>query len=72
LQADHANLRATLWTVAWDGSGLTKLPLTLPQPFDYWGGEGRSLFSVSPDKRHLAFAFDDILQANIGLITFGR
>ncbi len=72
IAADHANLRATLWTVAWDGSGLTKLPLTLPQPFDYWGGEGRSLFSVSPDKRHLAFAFDDILQANIGLITFGR
>lgn len=65
------DLNGALWTVDWHGRNLTRLRPNLPLLYDYFFPEAQN-FSVSPDGRHIAFMMDDALQANIGLITFGK
>lgn len=72
IRAGSPDLQDALWTVDWNGQGLTRLRATLPEARDYWHSMGRSLFAVSPDGRHIAFTLDDDLQANIGMLTFAR
>ncbi|MGH9520723.1 MAG: hypothetical protein ACRD2D_13780, partial [Terriglobales bacterium] len=72
IRAGSPDLQDALWTVDWNGQGLTRLRATLPEAHDYWHSMGRALFAVSPDGRHIAFTLDDDLQANIGMLTFGR
>lgn len=72
IRAGSPDMQDTLWTVDWSGRGLTRLSAILPMPHDYWSDMGRDLFAVSPDGRAIAFAVDDDLHANIGILTFGR
>jgi Tol biopolymer transport system component/DNA-binding winged helix-turn-helix (wHTH) protein len=60
--------QGVLWKVDRSGSGLTQVPVTIPLPFDYWYVEPMTQFDISPDGRHLAFTFQQVLQANIGLL----
>lgn len=63
-----ADARGVLWKVDWTGHGLTRVPLIIPLPFDYWFPQPFTQFDVSPDGRHMAFNTQEVLQANIGIL----
>jgi Tol biopolymer transport system component len=63
-----ADQQGVLWKVDWSGRDLTRVPLTVPLPFDYWFDVPFTQFDVSPDGRHVAFNTQAVLQANIGML----
>jgi Tol biopolymer transport system component len=70
LQEGKPDLRGVLWRVGWDGKGLTRLS-TLPLVHSYWAaakGLLQNHVDISPDGRHVIFASQNVMQANIGVI----
>ena len=63
-----ADSKGVLWKVDWSGHGLTRVPLSIPLPFEYWFDVPFIQFDISPDGRHLAFNTQEVLQANIGML----
>ncbi|MBV8114516.1 MAG: PD40 domain-containing protein [Silvibacterium sp.] len=62
------DLEGVLWKVDRSGRGLTRVPVNISLPFDYWYAVPMTQFDISPDGRHLAFTFQQVLQANIGML----
>jgi hypothetical protein len=62
------DLEGVLWKVDRSGRSLTRVPVSIPLPFDYWYVLPQTQFDISPDGRHLAFAIQQVLQANIGML----
>jgi Tol biopolymer transport system component len=62
------DLEGVLWKVDRSGRDLTRVPVSIPLPFDYWYVVPQTQFDISPDGRRLAFAFQQVLQANIGML----
>jgi eukaryotic-like serine/threonine-protein kinase len=63
-----ADLSGVLSKVDWSGHGLTRVPVTIPLPFDYWFDAPFTQSDISPDGRHLVFITQAVLQANIGML----
>jgi eukaryotic-like serine/threonine-protein kinase len=63
-----ADAKGVLWKIDWSGHGLTRVPVSIPLPFDYWFSDPFTQFDISPDGRHLAFNTQEVLQANIGML----
>jgi hypothetical protein len=63
-----ADMKGVLWKVDWSGHGLTRVPLAIPLPFDYWFPFPFTQFDVSPIGQHLAFTTQEVFQANIGML----
>jgi eukaryotic-like serine/threonine-protein kinase len=64
------DLKGELWTVKWDGSGLSSASETIPllYNFNYIHSLALNLIDVSPDGRHIVFQSQQVLQENIGMI----
>ena len=62
------DLQGVLWKVDRSGRGLTRVPVSIPLPFDYWYLVPMAQFDISPDGRHLALTTQQVLQANIGML----
>ena len=64
------DLNGELWKVKWDGSGLTRIPGTVPLLYDllYYHSLPGNQFDVSPDGRHVVLQTQQVLQENIGII----
>jgi hypothetical protein len=62
------DLEGVLRKVDRSGRDLTRVPVSIPLPFDYWYVVPGTQFDISPDGRHLAFTMQQVLQANIGLL----
>ncbi len=64
------DLKGELWTVKWDGSGLSRASQTIPllYNFDYLHWIAVNQIDVSPDGRHIIFQSQQVLQENIGMI----
>ncbi len=64
------DLKGELWTVKWDGSGLSSASETIPllYNFNYVHSLAGNLIDVSPDGRHIVFQSQQVLQENIGMI----
>lgn len=64
------DLNGEIWKVKWDGSGLSRVPGTLPVLYNstylrpYLGNQ----VDVSPDGRYIVFQSQQVLQENIGII----
>lgn len=65
-----ADLQGELWKVKWDGSGLTRIPGTIPLLYDllYLHSLPGNQFDVAPDGRHVVFQTQQVLQEDIGII----
>jgi len=63
-----ADLNGVLSKVDWSGRGLTRVPVTVPLPFDYWFDAPFTQLDISSDGQHLAFITQAVLQANIGML----
>jgi Tol biopolymer transport system component len=65
------DLKGELWTVKWDGSGLSRAAAqTIPllYNFNYLHSLTVNQIDVSPDGRHVVFQSQQVLQENIGMI----
>ena len=64
------DLKGELWTVKWDGSGLSRAPQTIPLLYNlnYIHSFATNPIDVSPDGRHIVFQSQQVLQENIGMI----
>jgi Tol biopolymer transport system component len=62
------DLQGVLWKVDRSGRDLTRVPVSILLPFDYWYVLPSTQFDISPDGRRLAFTIQQVLQANIGLL----
>jgi Tol biopolymer transport system component len=62
------DLQSVLWKVDKNGHDLTRIPVSIPLPFDYWYVVPQTQFDISPDGRRLAFTAQQVLQANIGML----
>jgi len=62
------DLQGVLWKVDRSGRDLTRVPVSIPLPFDYWYVVPNTQFDISPDGRRLAFTTQQVLQANIGML----
>jgi Tol biopolymer transport system component len=62
------DLQGVLWRVDRSGRDLTRIPVNIPLPFDYWYPLPQTEFDISPDGRRLAFTVQQVLQANIGML----
>ncbi len=64
------DLKGELWTVKWDGSGLSRAAQTIPllYNFNYLHSLAINQIDVSPDGRHVVFQSQQVLQENIGMI----
>ncbi len=64
------DLKGVLCKIQWNGQNLERTSVTIPMDHSYWvetqNSEGA--FAVSPDGRYVAFDFQSILEANIGMI----
>jgi hypothetical protein len=56
--------------VKWNGSGLTRIPRTIPLPYDndYYHSAADIQFDISPDGHRVVFETQQVLQENIGII----
>ena len=66
------DLGGVLWRVGWDGHGLQRTSLAIPMVSSYWAVPGRNsqdYFSISPDGRYVAFQWQPVLQANVGMMV---
>jgi hypothetical protein len=63
-------LKGELWTVKWDGSGLSRAAQTIPllYNFNYLHSLTVNQIDVSPDGGHVVFQSQQVLQENIGMI----
>jgi serine/threonine protein kinase len=64
------DLEGVLWRVDRSGGNLTRVPVSIPLPFDYWYVVPQTQFDISPDGRHLALTTQQVLQANIGVLEY--
>ena len=66
----NADLNGEVWKVQWDGSGLSRVPATLPLlgNVNYTHTFVGNQFDVSPDGGHIVFQSHQVLQENIGII----
>jgi len=62
------DLEGVLWKIDRSGRDLTRIPVSIPLPFDYWYVVPMTQFDISPDGRHLALITQQVLQANIGML----
>ena len=64
------DLKGELWTMKWDGSGLSRASQTIPLLYNlnYLHSSTTNTIEVSPDGRHIAFGSQQVLQENIGMI----
>lgn len=64
------DLNGELWKVKWDGSGLTRIPGTVPLLYDllYYHAQPGNQMDVSPDGRRVVLQTQQVLQENIGII----
>lgn len=62
------DLQGVLWKVDRNGRDLTRVPVSIPLPYDYWYVVPTTQFDISPDGRRLAFLTQQVLQANIGML----
>ncbi len=69
--AGSSDLQGSLWTADWNGQHLKRLPQNMPLLYDYFF-DAWNVISLSPNGRDLAFLYDDALQANLGMIEFGK
>lgn len=60
--------QGVLWKVDRSGRNLTRIPVSIPLPFDYWYVVPLTEFDISPDGHRLAFTAPQVLQANIGML----
>ena len=60
--------KGELWTVKWDGSGLSRAGQTIPLLLSTTSTRPHSTIDVSPDGRHVVFQSQQVLQENIGMI----
>ncbi|MGH9487034.1 MAG: protein kinase domain-containing protein [Terriglobales bacterium] len=67
------DLKDELWAMNWNGTALQDLHVAVPAFYDYNGDMFfQDFLSMAPDGSAVAFDFDDALQANIGMLTFGK
>lgn len=66
----NADLNGEVWKVKWDGSGLSRIPGTLPLlgNVNYTHTFVGNQIDVSPDGGHIVFQSQQVLQENIGII----
>lgn len=66
----NADLNGEVWKVKWDGSGLSRIPGTLPLlgNVNYTHTLVGNQIDVSPDGGHIVFQSQPVLQENIGII----
>jgi serine/threonine protein kinase len=66
----NADLNGEVWKVKWDGSGLSRIPGTLPLlgNVNYTHTFVGNQLDVSPDGGHIVFQSQQVLQENIGII----
>ena len=66
----NADLNGEVWKVKWDGSGLSRVPGTLPLlgNVNYTHTFVGNQIVVSPDGSHIVFQSQQVLQENIGII----
>jgi Tol biopolymer transport system component len=66
----NADLNGEVWKVKWDGSGLSRVPGTLPilGNVNYIHTFVGNQIDVSPDGRYIVFQSQQVLQENIGII----
>jgi serine/threonine protein kinase/Tol biopolymer transport system component len=66
----NADLNGEVWKVKWDGSGLSRVPGTLPLlgNVNYTHTFVGNQIDVSPDGGHIVFQSQQVLQENIGII----
>ena len=62
------DLQGVLWKVDRNGRDLTRVPVSIPLPWDYFYVVPLSQFDISPDGRRLAFLTQQVPQANIGML----
>ncbi|MBV8673916.1 MAG: PD40 domain-containing protein [Acidobacteriaceae bacterium] len=62
------DLEGALWRIDRGGRHLTRIPVNIPLPFDYWYPVPQTQFDVSPDGRRIAFTTQQVLQADIGML----
>jgi len=64
------DLQGELWKMKWDGSGMTRLPGTIPLLYNntYFHSDTTNQSDVSPDGRHIIYQTQPVLQENIGII----
>ena len=65
-----ADLNGEMWTMKWDGSGLSRASGTLPllENVNYSHTFVGNQIDVSPDGRYIVFQSPQVLQENIGII----
>jgi hypothetical protein len=66
----NADLNGEVWKVKWDGSGMSRIPGTLPLlgNVNYTHTFVGNQIDVSPDGSHIVFQSQQVLQENIGII----
>jgi Tol biopolymer transport system component len=63
-----ADMKGVLWKLDRSGHGLTRIPGSIPLPFDYWFNVPFTQFDISPDGRYMAYMIQEAPQANIGML----
>jgi len=66
----NPDLSGELWKVKWGGSGLSRVPASIPllYNFNYLRAFAANQFDISPDGRRVVFQSQQVLQENIGII----
>lgn len=72
--AGGPDLKGALWKINWNGSGLTRMPGSIPLIYssNYQHSYFFSYFDVSPNGKRVVFPIDQVLTENIGMLEWNK